>query len=78
MCVYVCVCACMCGGVEVRGKGGGGGGSKSSSIKSGYPANRQRRSPRGDMRNLILPFINKKRSYYVDWVSSGEHELSKM
>lgn len=55
----------------------GGGGVESSSIQSGYPANRQRRSPRGDMCNRILAFINKKRSYYVDWVSSGERRLDR-
>lgn len=68
------VCVCGVWGVDWVGRGGG---SKSSSIKPGYPANRQRSSPRGDMCNLILVFINKKRSYYVDWVSSGEHELSR-
>lgn len=65
----------MCVMCEVRWRREGS--SKSSSIKSSYPGDRQRRGPRRDMCNLILPFINKKRTYYVDWVSSEEHRLGR-
>ena len=62
-----------CFGGGVRG-GGGGGCLKVVRLSCEQTAPQPER---GDMCNLILPFINKKRSYYVDWVSSGEHELGR-
>lgn len=66
----------MCVGFGGVGGGGGGGWGCLKVVRLSCEQTAPQ-PERGDMCNLILPFINKKRSYYVDWVSSGEHELGR-